>query len=159
MKRTRLPITSLVLPLAAAILAACSVENASNVSDVIVAGAKKLRSSGQTQLTIRYQPPDTKPYVIVVYPAVRTPEDEASLERIAPKALAISQKGAALSPKAEGFTNTVALWRKGALATFSAPGRGVAEALMVLAVAKNKGGPTDITLNREGDKVYIVEMH
>jgi len=159
MKRTRLPITSLVLPLAAAILAACSVENASNVSDVIVAGAKRLRSSGQTQLTIRYQPPDTQPYVIVVYPAVRTPEDEASLERIAPKALAISQKGAALSPKAEGFTNTVALWRKGALATFSAPGRGVAEALMVLAVAKNKGGPTDITLNREGDKVYIVEMH
>ena len=159
MKRTRLPITSLVLPLAAAILAACSVENASNVSDVIVAGAKRLRSSSQAQLTIRYQPPDTNPYVIVVYPAVRTPEDEATLERIAPKALAISQKGAALSPKAEGFTNTVALWRKGALATFSAPGRGVAEALMVLAVAKNKGGPTDITLNREGDKVYIVEMH
>jgi hypothetical protein len=53
----------------------------------------------------------------------------------------------------------VALWRKGALATFSAPGRDVAEALMVLAVAKNKGGPTDITLNREGDKVYIVDIH
>ena len=159
MKRTRLPVSSLVLPLVAAVLAACGVENASKVSDVIVDGAKKLRSSGQTQLTIRYQPPDTKPYVIVVYPAVRTPEDEASLDRIAPRALAISQKGAALSPKAEGFTNTVALWRQGALATFSAPGREVAEALMVLAVSKNKGGPTDITLNREGDKVYIVEMH
>jgi hypothetical protein len=26
-------------------------------------------------------------------------------------------------------------------------------------VAKDKGGPTDITLNREGDKVYIVEVH
>jgi hypothetical protein len=159
MKGTRLPVSSLVVPLAAAILAACSAENASNVSDVIVAGAKRLKSSGQTQLTIRYQPPDTKPYVIVVYPAVRTPEDEASLERIAPKALAISQAGAALSPKAEGFTDTVVLWRKGALATFSTSGRGVAEALMVLAVAKDKGGPTDITLNREGDKVYIVEVH
>jgi hypothetical protein len=126
---------------------------------VIVDGAKRLRSSGQTQLTIRYQPPDTKPYVIVVYPAVRSAEDEAELERIAPKALAVSQAGAALSPKSEGFTDTVALWRKGALATFSTSGRGVAEALMVLAVAKEKGGPTDITLNREGDKVYILELH
>jgi hypothetical protein len=53
----------------------------------------------------------------------------------------------------------VALWRKGALATFSTSNRGVAEALMVLAVAKDTGGTTDITLNREGDKVYIVDLH
>ena len=159
MKRTRLPVAFAVLPLAVGILTACSAENASSVSGVIVDGAKRLRSSGQTQLTIRYQPPDTKPYVIVVYPAVRTTEDEAELERIAPKALAISQAGAALSPKAEGFSDTLALWRQGSLATFSTSGRGVAEALMVLAVAKDKGGPTDITLNREGDKVYIVELH
>ena len=159
MKRTHLPVAFTVLPLAVVVLTACSAENASSVSSVIVDGAKRLRSSGQTQLTIRYQPPDTKPYVIVVYPAVRSAEDEAELERIAPKALAVSQAGAALSPKSEGFTDTVALWRKGALATFSTSGRGVAEALMVLAVAKEKGGPTDITLNREGDKVYILELH
>ncbi|HLE59967.1 MAG TPA: hypothetical protein VI700_00380 [Thermoanaerobaculaceae bacterium] len=130
MKRTRLPVAFAVLPLAVGILTACSAENASSVSGVIV-----------------------------VYPAVRTTEDEAELERIAPKALAISQAGAALSPKAEGFSDTLALWRQGSLATFSTSGRGVAEALMVLAVAKDKGGPTDITLNREGDKVYIVELH
>jgi hypothetical protein len=159
MKRTSLPVAFAVLPLVVGILGACSAENASSVSGVIVDGAKRLRSSGQTQLTIRYQPADTKPYVIVVYPAVRSAEDEAELQRIAPKALAVSQAGAALSPKSEGFTDTVALWRKGALATFSTSGRGVAEALMVLAVAKDKGGPTDITLNREGDKVYILELH
>jgi hypothetical protein len=30
---------------------------------------------------------------------------------------------------------------------------------MVVAVAKNKGGPTDVTLNREGDKIYIVGLN
>jgi hypothetical protein len=150
---------STLLPLAFLALSACGAEDASKVAGVIANGAKRLKSSSQTQLTVRYQPPDTKPYVIVVYPAVRTPEDEATLERIAPQALAVSQAGAALSPKAEGFSDTVALWRKGALATFNTSCRGVAEALMVVAVAKTKGGPTDITLNREGDKVYIVDLH
>jgi hypothetical protein len=159
MKDSRLPVAFTVLALAVVVLTACGAENASKVSSVIVDGAKRLRSSGQTQLSIRYQPPDTKPYVIVVYPAVRTAEDEVELEKIAPEALAISQAGAVLSPKAEGFSDAVALWRKGALATFSTSNRGIAEALMVLAVAKDKGGPTDITLNREGDKVYIVDLH
>jgi hypothetical protein len=159
MKQTQTGALSTLLPLALLALSACGAEDASKVSGVIANGAKRLRSSGQAQLTVRYQPPDTNPYVIVVYPVVRTPEDEAILERIAPRALAISQAGAALSPKAEGFTDTVALWRKGALATFNTSCRGVAEALMVVAVAKTKGGPTDITLNREGDKVYIVELH
>jgi hypothetical protein len=159
MKRRRLPALSILVPLAFLVLSACGAEDASKVSAVIVNGAKRLKSSGQTQLTVRYQPPDTKPYVIVVYPAVRTPEDEATLEQFAPKALAISQAGATLSPKAEGFSDTVALWRKGALATFSTSCRGVAEALMVVGVTKDKGGPTNITLNREGDKIYIVELN
>jgi hypothetical protein len=148
-----------LLPLALLLLSACGKEDASNVSSVIAAGAARLRSSGQTQLSVRYQPPDAKPYVIVVYPAVRTADDEAALDRIAPKALEVSHAGAALSPKAEGFSDTIALWRRGDLATFSTACRGVAEALMVVAVAKERGGATDITLNREGDKVYIVEMH
>jgi hypothetical protein len=159
MKHTRLPVVSILLGLAVAVLAACGAEDAAKVSGVIVDGAKRLKSSGQTQLTVRYQPPDTKPYVIVVYPAVRTAEDEAELEKIAPRAMAISQAGAALSPKAEGFSDTLALWRLGSLATFTTSCRGVAEALMVVAVAKNKGGPTDVTLNREGDKIYIVGLN
>jgi hypothetical protein len=151
---------STLLPLGLLVLSACGgAEDASKVSSVIVNGANRLRSSGQTQLTVRYQPPDTQPYVIVIYPAVRTPDDEATLEQIAPKALAVSHAGAALSPKAEGFSDTLALWRRGSLATFSTSCRGVAEALMVVAVAKEKGGPTDITLNREGSKIYIVELH
>jgi hypothetical protein len=149
----------ILLPSAFLVLAACGTEDASRVSSVIVNGAERLKSSGQTQLTVRYQPPDSKPYVIVVYPAVRAPEDAATLDALAPKALAISQAGAALSPKAEGFSDTVALWRRGALATFSRSCRGIAEALMVVGVAKDRGGPTDITLNREGDKVYIVDLH
>lgn len=159
MRHRRFPALSVLLPLGFVVLSACGAEDASKVSSVIMNGAQRLKASSQAQLTVRYQPPDTNPYVIVVYPAVRTPEDEAALERIAPKALAISQAGAALSPKAEGFSNTVALWRRGALATFSTSCRGVAEALMVVGVAKEKGGPTDITLNREGDKIYIVELH
>ncbi len=148
-----------VLAVAVVALAACGTEDASKISSVIIKGAEQLKSSGKPQISVRYQPPDTKPYVIVIYPAVRTADDEATLERIAPKALAVSQAGAALSPKAEGFSDSIALWRRGALATFSTSCRGVAEALMVVAVAKEKGGPTDITLNREGDKVYIVELH
>jgi hypothetical protein len=159
MRHMRRPALSVLVPLGFVVLSACGAEDASKVSSVIVNGAQRLKASSQAQLTVRYQPPDTNPYVIVVYPAVRTPEDEAALERIAPKALAISQAGAALSPKAEGFSDTVALWRQGALATFSTSCRGVAEALMVVGVAKEKGGPTDITLNREGDKIYIVELH
>jgi hypothetical protein len=148
-----------LVSLAFLVLSACGTEDASKVSSVIVNGANRLKSSGQDQLTVRYQPPDMKPYVIVIYPAVRTADDEATLERIAPKALAVSQAGAALSPKAEGFSDTVAFWRYGALATFNTSCRGVAEALMVVAVAKEGGGPTDITLNREGDKIYIVDLH
>ena len=159
MKQKSLPIVSALLPLAVLVFSACGAEDASTISGVIVNGASRLRSSGQTQLTVRYQPPDTNPYVIVIYPAVRTAEDEAALEKIAPKALAVSQAGAVLSPKAEGFSDTLALWRRGALATFSTSCRGSAEALMVVAVAKDKGGPTDITLNREGDKIYIVGLH
>lgn len=159
MRHTRLPIVSTLLPLALLVLSACAAEDALKVSNVIVKGANRLRSSGQTQLTVRYQPPDTNPYVIVIYPAVRTADDEAALEKIAPKALAVSQAGAVLSPKSEGFSDTLALWRRGALATFSTSCRGVAEALMVVAVAKDKGGPTDITLNREGNKIYIVGLN
>lgn len=140
------------------LLSGCGVETAGKVSTVIVDGAKRLKSSGKTDLTVRYQPPDSKPYVLVVYPVERTADDEATLERIAPKALAISQAGAVLSPKSEGFTNSVALWRRGALATFDTSFRGVAEAAMVLTVAKDKGGPTDITLTRDANKVYIVGL-
>ncbi len=147
-----------LLLLAVPFLWACGVEDAGKISSVIVEGAKRLAGSGQTELTVRYQPPDTKPYVIVIYPAERTADDQAALDRIAPKALAISQKGAALSPKAEGFANTVALWRPGALATFNTSIRGVAEAAMVLAVAKDKGGPTEITLSRAGSTIFIVGL-
>ena len=158
MKQTRLSVAFTVASVAISLLAACGAENADSVSNVIVSGAKRLSNSGQTQLTVRYQPPDTKPYVLVIYPVVRSAEDEAALERIAPKALAISQAGAALSPKAQGFSNTLVVWRQGALATFSMSFRSVAEAPMVLAVSKSKGGPTDIALNREGSKVFIVEL-
>lgn len=158
MKQTRVSVAFTLISVAIPVLAACGAENADTVSKVIVGGARRLSNSGQSQLTVRYQPPDTKPYVLVIYPVVRSAEDEAALERIAPKALAISQAGAALSPKAGGFTNTLAMWRQGALATFSMSFRGVAEAPMVLAVSKNKGGPTDIALNREGSKVFIVEL-
>jgi hypothetical protein len=157
--RIRLPVAFTLLGLAVVVMAGCGAESAAKVSSVIANGAKRLRSSGQTQLIVRYRPPDSKPYVIVVYPAQRTADDEAELAKIAPKALEISQAGAALSPMAQGFSDSVALWRKGALATFSTSNRGVAEALMVLAVAKENGGPMDITLNREGDKVYIVDLH
>jgi hypothetical protein len=158
MRHTRLSVAFTVISVTIPLLAGCSAENADSVSKVIVDGAKRLSSSGQTQLTVRYQPPDTNPYVLVIYPVVRSAEDEAVLERIAPKALAVSQAGAVLSPKAGGFSNTLAVWRQGALATFSMSFRGVAEAPMVLAVSKKKGGPTDIALNREGSKVFIVEL-
>jgi len=149
---------SMVLLATVPLLSGCGAETAGKVTSVIVDGAKRLKGSGQTELTVRYQPPDTKPYVLVIYPAARTPDDEAALERIAPKAKAISQAGASLSPKSEGFTNSVALWRQGSLATFDTSCRGYAEAAMVLTVAKDKGGPTDITLNRAGTTVYIVGL-
>lgn len=140
------------------LLWACSSNNADSVSDAIVAGADRLRGSGQTQTTVRWQPSDRKPYVVAIYPPFRTAADQEFLETIANQALEISHAGAAISPKAEGFLNTVVVWQQGALATFTGAFRSAAQAKQALGVFKPDGSSTEITLKREGGAVYITAV-
>ena len=143
---------------AAVLLAACGAKNADSVSDAIVSGAERLQSSGQTQTTVRWQPAERKPYVAAVYPPFRTAADETFLDTIAPKALELSHAGAAISPKAEGFLNTMVVWQQGELATFTGAFKTAAEAKQALGVVKSDGSATEITLKREGSSVYITAL-
>ena len=154
-------LSTFVLTLLAAtapLLSACSSDNAGSVSAAIVDGANRLKGSGQTQTTVRVQLPDPGPYVLVVYPPFRNADDEAFLDKLAPTALELSHAGAAISPKSEGLVNTLVVWQKGQLATFSASFRGAAEAKQALGVSKPGGGATEITLTRTGGSVYITAV-
>ena len=128
------------------LLGACSDNNADSLSDAIVAGAGRLRSSGQTQTFVRWQPSAAKPYVVAVYPPFRSPADEKFLDTIANQTLELSHAGAAISPKSEGFLNTVVVWQQGGLATFTGAFRGAAEAQQALGVVKPDGSAIEVTL-------------
>jgi len=140
------------------LLAGCGSKSADTFSDAIVAGAGNLRSSGQTQTTVRWQPAERKPYVVAIYPPFRTAVDEAFLDTIDKEAIELSHAGAAISPKAEGLLNTVVVWQQGELATFTGAFKSAAEARQVLGVVKKDGGATEITLKREGSTVYVTAM-
>jgi len=142
----------------ALLLGACSSNNADTFSDAIVGGADRLRSSGQTQATVRWQPSARKPYVVAIYPPFRAAADEKFLDTIADKALELSHAGAAISPKSEGFLNTVVVWQQGKLATFTGAFRSAAEAKQALGVYKPDGSAAEITLKREGASVYITAL-
>jgi hypothetical protein len=140
------------------LLGACSSKNADTFSDAIVAGADRLRSSAQTQTTVQWQPSARKPYVVAVYPPFRAAADEKFLDSIADKALELSHAGAAISPKSEGFLNTVVVWQQGELATFTGAFRTAAEAKQALGVFKPDGSATEIALKREGASVFITAL-
>ncbi|HVN75595.1 MAG TPA: hypothetical protein VMT19_04705 [Thermoanaerobaculaceae bacterium] len=146
-----------VLPVAL-LLSACSSNNADTFSDAIAAGASRLRSSGQTQTTVRCTPSTKKPYVVAIYPPFRSAEDEKFLDTIAPQALELSHAGAAISPKADGLLNTLVVWQQGELATFTGAFKSAAEAKQALGVYKPDGSAAEITLKREGGAVYITAI-
>ncbi len=140
------------------LLASCGSKNADVFSDAIVAGANRLRDSGQTQTTVRCQPASRKPYVVAVYPPFRSAADEKFLDTIANQAIELSHAGAAISPKAEGLLNTLVVWQQGELATFTGAFKSAAEAKQALGAVKPDGSATEITLKREGTSVYITAL-
>jgi hypothetical protein len=158
MNRTFSTLALTLLATTLPLLSACSSDRAASVSDAIVDGASRLKSSGQTQTTVRVQLPTGTPYVLIVYPPFRSAADEKFLETIAPAALEMSHAGAAISPKAEGLVNTLVVWQKGKLATFSGAFRSAAEAKQALGVVKEGGGAAEITLPRVGGSVYITAV-
>ncbi|MFI5142500.1 MAG: hypothetical protein ACHQQS_14225 [Thermoanaerobaculales bacterium] len=143
------------LILLSGVLAACNSDNAASCASVISDGAKRLKSSALTSLSVRLDLGARKPYVVVIYPPFRTKADELLLDAVVPSAAAVSYGGAVISPKAEGFSNTLVVWQRGALATFNASFRDVAEAQSVLAVAKDDGSPAEVTLTKKGGQIYI----
>ncbi len=147
----------LVVPVVV-LIAACSSNNADTFSDAIVAGAGRLRDSGQTQTTVRLQPASRKPYVLAIYPPFRSAADEKFLDTIANQALELSHAGAAISPKAEGLLNTLVVWQQGELATFTGAFKSAAEAKQALGVVKPDGSAAEVTLKREGTSVYITAL-
>ena len=158
MRHTLSTLALTLLAVTAPLLSACSSDNAGSVSTAIADGANRLKSSGQTQTTVRIQLPSPGPYVLVVYPPFRSAADEKFLDTIAPAALEMSHAGAAISPKAEGLLNTIVVWQKGKLATFDAGFRSAAEAKQVLGVVKQDASPAEITLTRQGAAVYITAI-
>ena len=91
-------------------------------------------------------------------PPFRSPADEKFLDTIANQTLELSHAGAAISPKSEGFLNTVVVWQQGGLATFTGAFRGAAEAKQALGVVKPDGSAIEVTLKREGASVYITAL-
>ena len=144
-----------LIPLVAMFLAGCSSDNAAKCASLISDGAKRLKDSSVSTVSVRLDLGERKPYVVVIYPPFRTKADEAILDRFVAKAAAVSYGGAAISPKAEGFANTLVVWQHGALATFNASFRSAAEAPHVIAVAKDDGAPADVTLVKQNGQVYI----
>jgi hypothetical protein len=139
--------------------AACSADNAQNFSGTISDAANRLRASSNSETAVRLEPYTTTPYVLVIYPDFRTPEDEAVLRGINDKALAFSQAGAVIAPTSEGLLTTIAVWQRGSLATFSKGFRMAAEAPKALAIVKDNGGPTFATLKKEaGGRVLITAL-
>jgi hypothetical protein len=142
----------------AGMLTGCASDNAAKCASAIISGANRLRDSGLSTATVQLDLGVRKPYVVVIYPPFRSKADEAVLDAIVPKAEAISYGGATISPKAEGFTNTLVVWQQGALATFNTGFRSAAETQHVLAIAKDDGSPAELTLTRQGAQVYITAI-
>ena len=151
-------VRSILFPLLATMLAGCSSDNAATCANAIAAAAGRLKDSTQASLVVRLDLGVRKPYVVVIYPPFRTKADEAVLDQFVARAAAVSYGGAAISPKAEGFANTLVVWQQGALATFNASFRSAAEAPHVIGVAKDDGSPAEVTLTRQGGQVYITAI-
>lgn len=146
--------TLLSLGLATA-LTGCGSDSATKISSCVEAGANQLRGGSQRELTIICPAAKRLPYLVIVYPDVRSEADTKLLRQYVEKAAALGPGGAGLSPLLEGLTGTLVVWQQGTLVKFNKSFRSAAQARQVFVAEKPDGAATTVTLKKEGLDVYI----
>lgn len=141
------------------VLGGCSNDSAAKISSCIAAGATTLRSGSQREITITCLPEKRAPYLVIVYPDVRSDTDKKVLLPFVDKAMALGPGGAGLSPLLEGWTGTLVVWQKGTLVKFNKSFRSVASARQVFVAEKPDGAGTTVSLKKEGLDVYITGLY
>ena len=101
-------------------LTACSSDNAATCSSAIADGAKRLKDSALTSLSMRLDLGARKPYVVVIYPPFRSKADELLLDAIVPVPPRLAMVALSFHPRPRGFptrwsSGNRAHWRPSAL--------------------------------------------
>jgi hypothetical protein len=143
-----------VLPL----MTGCGSDSAAVFSKEISVGASTLRGSTQREITVKCQPPGKKPYLVIVYPDVRSDDDKELLKALNDKAVELGPAGAPMLPTLPGLKGTVVVWQKGSLVRYHSGFRATARTKTVLFTVKDDGGPTSVTLKKDGLDVFITDV-
>jgi hypothetical protein len=143
----------------ALVLSGCGSDNSAKISSCIAAGARQLRAGSQREASISCLPDKRAPYLLIVYPDVRSGADKTLLTQYVDKAIALGPGGAGLSPLLEGWSGTLVVWQRGGLVKFNKGFRSDAQARQVLVVEKPDGNATTVNLKKEGLEVYITALY
>ncbi|MCU0292734.1 MAG: hypothetical protein MUF10_12225 [Thermoanaerobaculaceae bacterium] len=143
----------------AVVLGGCGSDSAAKISSCIAAGANGLRTGSQREITITCLPEKRAPYLVIVYPDVRSDNDKKVLMPLVDKAMALGPGGAGLSPMLEGWTGTLVVWQQGTLVKFNKGFRSAASARQVFVAEKPDGAGTTVSLKKEGLDVYITGLY
>jgi hypothetical protein len=144
-----------IMAVVAPVLSSCSTDSAAKMAGDLAGAASRLRGSSERETVVRLEPASSAPYVLVIYPDIRTAADLRVLQEIGPKTEAVSPGGAKLAPTLEGFSGVLVVWQKGSLVKFAKSFRSVAQAQKVLVADKPDGSPTLVTLKKEGLEVWV----
>jgi hypothetical protein len=145
----------LIVAVMAPLLSSCSSDSAAKMAGDLAGAASRLRGSSERETVVRLEPAGQAPYVMIIYPDLRTAADLKLLQEMIPKTEAVSPGGAKLAPTLEGFSGVLVVWQKGSLVKFAKSFRSVAQAQKVLVADKPDGTPTLVTLKKEGLEVWI----
>jgi hypothetical protein len=139
-------------------LQACGSDSAVVFSDEIASAASRLASSTATETTVRIQPPNKAPYMVIIYPDGRSDEDKELLKALVDTAAQFAPRGAPMVPTLDGLRGTLVVWQKGSLVRYSKGFRSAAEAKKVLVAIKEDGSGSTVTLQRHGGDVFVADI-
>ena len=141
------------------VVSSCSSDSAAKMGSDLAGAASRLRGSAtEKETVVRLEPAKKAPYVLIIYPDLRTAADIKVLQEIIPKTEVVSPGGAKLAPTLEGFSGVLVVWQKGSLTKFSKAFRASAQAQKVLVADKPDGSPTLVTLKKEGLEVWVTSV-
>ena len=148
-------LTVVTVALVVTCVSSCSSDSAAKMSSDLAGAASRLRGSSEREAVVRLEPASRAPYVMVIYPDIRTASDVRTLQEIGPRTEAVSPGGAKLVPTLEGFAGVLVVWQEGSLVKFSKAFRASAQAQKVIVADKPDGSSTLVTLRKEGLDVWI----
>jgi len=144
-----------IMAVLAPVLSSCSSDSAAKMAGDLAGAASRLRGSSERETVVRLEPARKAPYVMVIYPDIRTAADLKLLQEVGARTVAVSPGMTNLAPTLEGFAGVLVVWQKGSLVKFAKSFRSVAQAQKVLIADKPDGSPTLVTLKKEGLEVWI----